>query len=109
MLIAKVRAESCAIIRFLRRAVKDHPWWLLSAAVLAGIAVTAAHMAIRRDLANGAEEPFYWIEGVSTWPTALIRLLSVLAAAYVLMRSWASITRAASGKSARTTLAAKRM
>ena len=97
LLIARVRAACCAFTQLLRRAAKHCPWWLFSGGLFAGISMTAAAVAIRRDLIKGVEEPFFWLEGVSIWPTEMIRLLAILLSAYFLFKVGSSIAKSQQG------------
>lgn len=91
LLVGKVRAECCTLIQLLLQQPKRHPWRSLGVTLLAGIALIAATVAIRGDLAEGEVEPFYWTEGISTWPTDLIRLFAVLVSGYFLFKAAASV------------------
>lgn len=91
LLIGKVRTACCALVHSLLHQAKHHPWRFFSIVIIAGAAGAAALMIIRRELAAGELEPFFWAEGVSTWPSDLIRLLAVLASAYFLFKAAGSV------------------
>lgn len=45
----------------------------------------------RLDREIGRGEPFYWFEGVSIWPTELIRLAAMFLALYCIARGWSKL------------------
>jgi hypothetical protein len=91
LLIGKVRTACCALVHSLLSQAKHHPWRFFSVVILAGVAAAAALMVIRSDLTAGKLEPFFWAEGVSTWPSDLIRLLTVLTSVYFLFKAAGSV------------------
>ena len=40
---------------------------------------------------DGSGEPFSWFDGVSIWPTELIRLLALFLALYFITRGWSKL------------------
>ncbi len=61
-----------------RKEFSENHKFLVRFFILVLLCFVGMHIWIYRNLNNVGEEPFFWLEGISLWPTNLIRLASIV-------------------------------